>query len=108
LKSKVLKKMQRSIIKNFLDMIILTKLRKSNPLSGYDFIEFIHKKFGMLISAGTIYAVLYSMERKGLIRGELTQAKRIYVLTDQGKETVSAVLELDEEVQRFMRSILSV
>jgi len=108
LKRKILKEMHRNMIKNFLDTIILAKLRNSSPLSGYDIIEFIYKKFGILISPGTIYAVLYSMERKGLIRGELTQGKRTYVLTGQGTGAISVILKSEEEIQVFMRTILNV
>jgi len=100
--------MHRSMIKNFLDIMILAKLRNSSPLSGYDIIEFIHKKFGVLISPGTIYAVLYSMERKGLIKGELIQGKRTYMLTGQGREAISIILRSEEEIEGFMRTILNV
>ena len=105
---KILKEMHRDIIKNFLDRIILAKLRNSSPLSGYDIMEFIHEKFGILVSPGTVYAVLYSMERKGLIKGELTEGKRVYVLTSQGTDTIRAILKLEEEIQGFMRTILNV
>jgi DNA-binding PadR family transcriptional regulator len=108
LQSKILMEIHRSMIKNFLDMLILAKLRNSGPLSGYDMIEFIHKKFGMLVSPGTIYAVLYSMERKELIKGEMTQGKRTYVLTGQGSDAISAILKLQEEIQGFLRMILNV
>lgn len=108
MQSKILTEIHRSMIKNFLDIMILAKLRNSSPLSGYDIIEFTYKKFGILISPGTIYAVLYSMERKELIKGELTQGKRTYVLTGQGRDAISAILKLQEEIQGFMRTILNV
>ena len=91
------------MIKNFLDTIILAELRNSSALSGYDIIEFIHKKFGILISSGTVYALLYSMERKGLIKSALAQRKRVCTLTDKGRETINSVLKSKEEIQRFMK-----
>ena len=108
MESEILNEMHRSMIKNFLDTVILAKLRNSSPLSGYDIIGFINKKFDVFISPGTIYAVLYSMERKGLIRGQSTEGKRLYVLTKRGTETINVVLKSEEEVQRFMRAILNV
>ncbi len=108
MQSEILKKIHKNIIRDFLDTIILAKLRNSTPLSGYDLIEFTHKKFGILIGPGTIYAVLYSMERKGLIKGESTQGKRIYTLTSQGRDTIGVILKLKEEIQGFMRTILDV
>ena len=107
LESEILKEMQRDMVKNFLDTIILAELRNSSALSGYDIIEFIHKKFGILISSGTVYALLYSMERKGLIKSTLAQRKRVYALTDKGRETINAISKSKEEIQRFMKICIS-
>jgi DNA-binding PadR family transcriptional regulator len=63
------------------------KLRKY-PMSGYDVISFAHKKFKILLSPGTVYSSLYSLERGGLVKGENIQGKRVYTLTEHGKETV--------------------
>jgi DNA-binding PadR family transcriptional regulator len=107
LKSEILEDMRRSIVRNFLDTIILAKLKNSSSLGGYDITEFIYKKFGVLISPGTVYAVLYSMERRGLIKGERTEGKRIYVLTGQGAGAVNAILESKETIQRFIGTCIS-
>jgi len=75
------------MVKSFLDAIVLDKLReRDNPISGYDVVTFIHKKFYILVSSGTVYALLYSMERDGLIRGMWSQRKRVYTLTEKGEE----------------------
>jgi DNA-binding PadR family transcriptional regulator len=66
----------------------------------------IHQKLGFLISSGTVYSLLYSMERKGLIKGELTDGKRIYVLTDQGKGVIDDILGSKEELLKFVRTLL--
>ena len=108
LKSNVLKEMQRSMVSDFLETIILAKLRNSVPLSGYDVIEFIHRKFGFLISAGKVYSLMYSMERKGLLSGIDVKTKRTYTLTDKGVETINAILESKVEIQMFMRALLMV
>lgn len=75
LEGKVLKKMHERIIKNFMDIIILAEL-KNGPLSGYDVISFIHNKFHLLVSSGTVYSLLYSLERNGLIEGTWNERKR--------------------------------
>ena len=107
MESKILKQMQRNMIKNFLDTIILAELRNSSTLSGYDVIDLIHKKFGILLSSGTVYSVLYSMERKGLIKSTLAQRKRVCALTDKGRETINAISKSKEEIQRFMKICIS-
>jgi DNA-binding PadR family transcriptional regulator len=102
LESKILKEMQRSMVKFFLDIIILAELRNSDPVSGYDVMDFVHKKFGFLISPGTVYSVLYSMERKGLIKCAGIQTKRVYALNEKGAEKIDALSNSKEEIQRFM------
>jgi len=90
------------MLKDFLDTIILAELKNRSALSGYDVIDFIHRKFGILISSGTVYALLYSMERNGLIKGVLHQRSRIYTLTDKGRDTINAISKSKEEIQWFM------
>jgi len=105
--SVVLKKMHRRIIKNFLDILVLAELR-NGPLSGYDVIAFIHNKFRLLVSSGTVYSLLYSLERDGLIAGSWSQRKRVYKLTDKGEETIKAIMNANDRIQYLMTSLLKV
>lgn len=105
--SLVLKKMHRRIIKNFLDVLVLAELRNA-PMSGYDVIAFIHNKFRLLVSSGTIYSLLYSLERDGLITGSWNQRKRVYKLTDKGEETIKAIMNANDRIQYLMTSLLKV
>ena len=106
LETNVIEKMHRRIVKSFLDVLVLAELRK-NVMSGYDIMGFIHSKFRMLVSSGTVYSLLYSMERKGLIRGRWDQKKRIYMLTEKGEEIVKAILNTNNEIQSLVKSLLS-
>jgi len=106
LETNVIEKIHRRIIKSFLDVLVLAELRK-NVMSGYDIIGIIHNKFRMLVSSGTVYSLLYSMERKGLIRGRWDQKKRIYMLTEKGEEIVKAILNANNEIQSLVKSLLS-
>jgi len=99
--------MHRRIIKNFLDVLVLAELR-NGPLSGYDVIAFIHNKFRLLVSSGTVYSLLYSLERDGLIVGSWSQRKRIYKLTEKGEETIKAVMNANDKIQYLMTSLLRV
>ena len=105
--SVILKKMNRRIIKNFLDVLILAELR-NGPLSGYDVIAYIHNKFRLLVSSGTVYSLLYSLERDGLIAGSWNQRKRVYKLTDKGDETIKAIMNANDKIQLLMSSLLKV
>jgi DNA-binding PadR family transcriptional regulator len=97
--------MKRTMVTNFLDTIILAELKNSSPLSGYDLLDFVYKKFGFLISPGTIYALLYAMERKGLVSGSYSQTKRVYTLTDKGTETIEAILRSKDEIRKFIEKL---
>jgi len=103
--SQVLKKMHRRIIKTFLDVLILAELR-NGPLSGYDVIAFIHNKFRFLVSSGTVYSLLYSLERDGLIGGVWNQRKRVYQLTEKGEDTIKAILNANDKIQYLTMSLL--
>jgi DNA-binding PadR family transcriptional regulator len=105
LESKVLKKMHERIIKNFMDIIIMTELR-NGALSGYDVISYIHNKFNLLVSSGTVYSLLYSLERNGLVEGVWEERKRVYKLSQKGSKTISALLEASEKIKGFMTNIL--
>jgi DNA-binding PadR family transcriptional regulator len=74
LEGRILKKMHERIIKNSIDIIILAELR-NRPMSGYDVISFIHNKFRLLVSSDTVYSLLYSLERNGLIAEHGTKEK---------------------------------
>jgi len=99
--------MHRRIIKNFLDVLVLAELR-NGPMSGYDVIAFIHNKFRLLVSSGTVYSLLYSLERDGLVNGSWSQRKRIYKLTDKGEETIKAIMNANDKIQYLMTSLLKV
>lgn len=99
----LLREMQERIVKTFMDTIVLAKLRgHDEPMSGYDVITFIHKKFGILVSSGTVYSHLYSLERDGLIKGRSSQRKRVYTLTDKGEKKIKAISEAKEKILGLM------
>jgi len=97
LESEILNQMNRRIVENFLDLVILMELRK-HPLSDYDVISFVHNKFRVLLSSGTVYSHLYALEGDGLIKGDWAQKKRVYTLTERGKETVMAFLNSKDKI----------
>ena len=97
--------MRRRIVKNFLDTIFLAELKKVQPQSAYALMNLVHRKFGFLISAGTIYSLLYSMERKGLVIGEALENKRIYRLTQKGDETITILSNSKKELLQYANTV---
>jgi DNA-binding PadR family transcriptional regulator len=103
----VLKKMHRRLVKTFLDVLVLSELR-NKAMSGYDVIAFIHNKFRLLVSSGTVYSLLYSLERDGLIKGEWQQRKRVYTLTEKGEATIKAILNANDKIRYLTTTLLQV
>lgn len=106
MESELFREMQRMIVKNFLDILILMELRK-HYLSGYDVMRLLHRKLSVMLSSGTIYSRLYNLERNKLIEGmEIegvkTKKKRVYRLTEEGEKTVKAFLELKDKMLDFI------
>ncbi|MEM3627423.1 MAG: PadR family transcriptional regulator [Candidatus Bathyarchaeia archaeon] len=104
---KILQKMYERIIKNFMDIIILAEL-KNGSMSGYDVISFIHNKFNILVSSGTIYSLLYSLERNGMIEGTWNERKRVYKLSEKGRKTIETILTANDKIKNFVAEFLRV
>jgi len=98
LELKVEKHLRKKVARDFLDLIILSKLENDTPKSGYDFIGFVHEKYGVLISSGTIYSKLYSLERKGFITGCFSERKRVYKITNMGKQFADTAQEIVQHI----------
>ena len=105
--SRILKKMNERIIKNFMDIIIMAELRNGS-LSGYDVISFIHNKFNLLVSSGTVYSLLYSLERNGLVEGVWDERKRVYKLTEKGGKTIDTILNTNDKIKGFITTLLRI
>lgn len=100
LESELFGEMQRMIVKNFLDILILMELRKDS-LSGYDIMRLLHRKLSVMLSSGTVYSRLYNLERNKLTEGMGTKKKRVYRLTEEGEKTVKDFLELKDKMLDF-------
>lgn len=89
-----------------MDILILTEI-KNNPLSGYDVIGLVHKRYDIVVSAGTIYSLLYSLEREGVIKGVQNQRKRVYELTEKGERDIEVITKANGQIQSFLRTMSS-
>ena len=103
--ARIIKKMHEKVIKSIMDTIIMAELQ-NGPISGYDVISFIHNKFGFLASSGTVYSLLYSLERNSLVEGVWIERKRIYKLTEKGAKTIETILNSQDKIKSFMTTIL--
>src|SRR3989304_1896356 len=105
--ARIFREMHERIIKSFMDVIIMTELRKG-PLSGYDVISYINAKFNLLVSSGTVYSLLYSLERNGLVEGVWMERKRTYKLSEKGKKTIETILNANDKIKGLLTNILKI
>ena len=103
--ARIIKKMHERVIKTFMDTIIMAELQNGS-ISGYDVISFIHNKFGFLASSGTVYSLLYALERNDLVEGIWIERKRVYKLTEKGAKTIATIINSHDKINGFMSTIL--
>ena len=108
LERKILREMRERVVRSLLDVIVLVKLQKeAATLGGYDLMELVNEEFGVLMSAGTVYAFLYSMERDGLIEAKVTKSKRLYMLTEKGETKIKTISELSSNILDLVTKIVT-
>jgi DNA-binding PadR family transcriptional regulator len=107
LKNGTVEKLRKQNVKAVLDTVLLAELRHVN-MSGYDAIGFIHNKFCVLVSSGTVYSHLYALEREGLIHGEWDTKKRVYDITEKGEQLLESILNSNMELLTSLKNISTV
>jgi len=105
LSSEIVERLERRTLQDFMDILMLAEMKKEGSLSGYDVIGLFHKKFGVLMSSGTVYSLLYSLEREGLIKGVWNDRKRVYELSEKGEQNIKVITKANVEVQNFLRNL---
>lgn len=79
--------------------LALLSLLADEPGHGYELMKRLEERSGGLYqaSAGTVYPVLQQLEDEGLVRSREAEGKRVYEITDRGRQ------ELGEESERVER-----
>jgi DNA-binding PadR family transcriptional regulator len=105
LEREIVNTMYQRFLKEFMDVLIISKIREGET-SGYDVISYFHQRFDFLISPGTVYSVLYSMERDGLIKARDIDRKRVYTLTPKGQTMIKTIQESGEILDSLFAGVL--
>lgn len=95
--------------------LYLLKLLEESPRHGYEVIRLLQDRFLGVYSPspGTIYPRLARLESEGLVTHEVVKGKKVYSLTDKGREELERrmdeLAELEEEIsasaQEFARGV---
>jgi DNA-binding PadR family transcriptional regulator len=103
----VLKDIQKNTVRNLLDIVVMVKLRQGKPMNGHEMKHYVQKKYNVTISPGTVYDLLYSLDRKGLLKVSAIAGKRMYKLTDEGIDYINCILEMKGDIIRFVDALIS-
>jgi DNA-binding PadR family transcriptional regulator len=106
MEDRIVRAVRRAMVRHFLDIIVLNNIKQKGLLSGYDVVETIQAEFNFLISPGSVYSLMYCLERDGLLRRESAGEKQVFGLTDKGEEHIRTVIHSKEEILRFARTII--
>jgi DNA-binding PadR family transcriptional regulator len=104
----ILAELKEDVLKNHLNIFILTSIKHCDELSGYDLLLQFREKFEIQISAGTIYSQLYALERKQLIECKLESDARKYTLTAKGSKTLDIILTLKPQILGLVDSVFTI
>jgi DNA-binding PadR family transcriptional regulator len=91
--------------------LYLLKLLDESPRHGYEVIRLLQDRFlGIYApSPGTIYPRLARLEEDGLVTHEEVDGKKIYSITDKGREEIAARLsdlaDLEDELTESLRDV---
>jgi DNA-binding PadR family transcriptional regulator len=95
----------QKMVVSFFEYIVLGHY-ENDSFNGYEVLHFIDRAFGVLLSAGSIYSTLYSMERRGLLTSYRQGRKNVFKVTEKGKLTFK-VITSKVNMQAFMTKILA-
>jgi DNA-binding PadR family transcriptional regulator len=98
--------LEKKIIRDFIDLLILKHLQKYPFVSGYEILNYLRQKFDIPFSPGTVYSMIYSLERHGLIKGDGNDIGRTYKLTNEGKNSIDEAVKAQDRIQRIIADVL--
>ena len=101
------KEVSTKLMKGLLDLIILQFLN-TEPMHGYQVITKIRKSFGVYFGPSTVYPLLGTLEKKGLVKSEWNmnsdRPRKIYSLTNNGQNMLNFT---EESLNLICRKISS-
>ena len=82
--------------------LALLSLLDEGPAHGYELMKRLEERSGGMYraSAGTVYPVLQQLEDEGLVRQEERDGKKVYHLTDRGRDELKSEEEAVERIWR--------
>ncbi|ASA77811.1 PadR family transcriptional regulator [Thermococcus sp. 5-4] len=96
--------MERPSFKGYMKILVLDLLRE--PRHGYGIMAELENLYGIKLSAGTVYPILSSLKRNGLIEVADTGSRdrKTYLITEKGRTYLAEHEEELREIKARMRA----
>ena len=95
------------LLKACSDIAILTEMAKRSAVSARDITVLFRDNCGIQVSPGSVYNVLYRLERRGYSRLLPNRRKQLYVLTDSGKKALENLQQRLGDIQSFIVCLIN-
>lgn len=92
-------------VKNDLETLVLALLLRE-PMCGTGIIKRVQRKFGVLLSPGTVYPLLHSLEKKGLLKCDYGIKTKEYKLSAEAEQEIREKLEKHVQVSRLLSNFI--
>ena len=79
---------------------------KNQSISDYVALSHIHNEYDYLMSSGTVYSLLYSLEREELIKGCINGQKRVFELSTKGEKMIDFILGDDGDLLGLVKKLI--
>ena len=84
----------------------MVEMSKRAVITAPCIIAFFHKTYDIQISPGTVYPILYAMERNERIRRLPNRPKKSYVLTESGRNEIVTFQNDRKEILYFIVDLI--
>lgn len=101
----IMNKTVEKFVKSDLELIILA-LIMNEPMCGLDIIKAINQNFNVLLSPGTVYPLLHSLKKKGLLQCKIGIKKKLYRPAKGAEDRIERILSRHVQTSVFMSNFL--
>jgi DNA-binding PadR family transcriptional regulator len=82
--------------------IYILSLLKKGSIYGWEIPKMIEKNFGFKPGKITPYRVLYRLERTGFVKSKIENRRRVYQITEKGKEELKKAKNFYKEILKWL------
>ena len=95
----------KKMVKDNLETILLALLQRKT-MCGTEIIGTIHLKFHVLLSPGTIYPLLHSLDERGLITAKSYGKEKAYASVDSAKTKIEQLVDAQIQARKLLTHYL--